>query len=56
MVMPEIGFAEEPIWPQMREDTVAKKNPKNHDQDGAEQVDASCGSSVRRWQAIEPPR
>src|SRR5205823_213946 len=21
MVMPEIGFAEEPIWPQMREDT-----------------------------------
>src|SRR2546421_390161 len=28
MVMPEIGFAEEPIWPQMREDTVAKKNPK----------------------------
>jgi len=28
MVMPEIGFAELPTWPQMRDDTVVKKNPK----------------------------
>ena len=28
MVMPEIGFDEEPIRPVMRDDTVAKKNPK----------------------------
>src|SRR5256885_1041131 len=28
MVMPEIGLAELPIWPQMREETVVKKKPK----------------------------
>src|SRR5262249_21347205 len=28
MVMPEIGFDEVPIRPVMRDDTVAKKNPK----------------------------
>src|SRR5947208_6795680 len=27
IVIPEIGFAELPIWPQIREDTVVKKNP-----------------------------
>ena len=29
MVMPEIGFDEEPISPVMRDDTVAKKKPKS---------------------------
>ena len=29
MVMPEIGFDEEPIRPVMRDDTVAKKKPKS---------------------------
>ena len=28
MVMPEIGLAELPTCPQMRDDTVVKKNPK----------------------------
>ena len=28
MVMPEIGFDDEPMSPVMRDETVAKKNPK----------------------------
>jgi hypothetical protein len=28
IVMPEIGLAELPIWPQMRDETVVKKKPK----------------------------
>ena len=28
IVIPEIGFGELPIWPQMRDDTVVKRKPK----------------------------
>ena len=28
IVIPEMGLAELPIWPQIRDDTVVKKNPK----------------------------
>src|ERR1051325_2257594 len=56
MVMPEIGFAEEPIWPQMREDTGAKKNPKITIRTAPSRLTPSCGSNVRTMaRAIEPP-
>src|SRR3989454_8452876 len=47
MVMPEIGLADEPIWPQMREETVAKKNPKMTIRIAPSRLTPTCGRSVR---------
>src|SRR2546430_6082478 len=56
IVMPEIGFAEEPIWPQMREDTVAKKKPKITIRTAPSRLTPSCGNRVRTMaSATEPP-
>src|SRR6059036_1795493 len=56
MVMPEIGFAEEPICPQMREETVAKKNPKITIRTAPSRFTATCGRSARTMaRATEPP-
>src|SRR5207237_8457119 len=56
IVKPEIGFAEEPIWPQMREDTVAKKKPKITIRTAPSRLTPSCGNRVRTMaSATEPP-
>jgi len=56
IVMPEIGFAEDPICPVTREDTVAKKNPKVTISTAPSRFTPSCGSRVRTMaSAIEPP-
>jgi len=41
--MPEIGFAELPTWPQMRDDTVVKKEAEDDDQHRTQQVHADLG-------------
>ena len=38
MVMPEIGFDDEPIRPVMRDETVTKKKPKMIDEDRRQEV------------------
>src|SRR5207253_10496569 len=56
MVIPEIGFAEDPICPVTREDTVAKKNPKITIRTAPSRLTPSCGSSVRTMaRAIDLP-
>ena len=56
IVMPEIGFAEDPICPQMREDTVAKKKPKITIRTAPSRLTPSCGNRVRTMaSATEPP-
>ncbi len=56
MVMPEIGFADEPICPQMREETVAKKNPKMTIRIAPSRLTPTCGKSARTMaRATEPP-
>ena len=44
MVMPEIGFAELPTWPQMREETVVKKKPKMMMRMPPRRLTPICGS------------
>ena len=56
MVMPEIGFADEPICPVTREDTVAKKNPKIRMSTAPSRLTPSWGSRVSAIaRASEPP-
>src|SRR2546428_8334749 len=56
MVMPEIGFAEDPIWPVTREDTVAKKNPNSTIRIAPSRLTPTCGSRVSTIaRAIDPP-
>src|SRR5881396_1214766 len=44
MVMPEIGLAELPTWPQMREETVVKKKPKMMIRMPPSRLTPICGS------------
>ena len=56
MVIPEIGFAEDPICPVTREETVAKKNPKITIRTAPSRLTPTCGSRVSTTaRAIDPP-
>ena len=44
-VMPEIGFDDEPISPQIRDETVTKKNPKSMMSSADGNVMPSIGAS-----------
>jgi hypothetical protein len=55
IVIPEIGFDEEPIWPQMRELTVAKKNPKITMRTPASQLTLSWGIAAMKIAMMMTP-
>ncbi len=55
IVIPEIGFAELPICPQMRDDTVVKKKPNRMIRIPPRRFTPICGRSARTMaSAIEP--
>jgi len=53
--MPEIGFAELPIWPQIREDTVVKKNPNSTMRSAPSRLTPTCGSNARTIASATAP-
>ena len=55
IVIPEMGFAELPTWPQMRDETVVKKNPKMMMRMPPSRLTPICGmSAIAMARTIEP--
>ena len=48
IVMPEMGFDDEPIMPTMRQATVTKKNPKTTISSAEQQLAADAGAGHER--------